>query len=193
MSGKILLLQQADSLLYEEKYRNIMERALAKSSLLPNEVKIFTVDGANRGTTYRVFPSNSDLPNYTIWELDVTYVRYPRDFLQNFPTDFSAVFVPILDPMSRSGYPLDKDHSIMMADGQDLQLRGTLDSIQKSISAPIIIICIKDAVNGLDTYDLVDDDLLEKFNLVEFHVDDELSFIGNIQSVLGIKDNRSTD
>lgn len=81
----------------------------------------------------------------------------------------------------------------MMADGQDLQLRGTLDSIQKSISAPIIIICIKDAVNGLDTYDLVDDDLLEKFNLVEFHVDDELSFIGNIQSVLGIKDNRSTD
>jgi|GEM_PF-4149519 len=106
--------------------------------------------------------------------------------------DFSAVFVPIIDPMNL-GYPSANDHFLMMADGQDLQLRGTLDSIQKSISAPIVIICIRDAVNGLDIFDLVDDDLREKFNLVEFHVDDERSFIRDIQAVLGVQDKPSSE
>ncbi|MBA3870619.1 MAG: hypothetical protein H0X30_15875 [Anaerolineae bacterium] len=192
MNSIILLLQQVDPLLYEKKYRTLIEKSLANSRLLPSEVNVSTVGNTDSGTTYRVFPANSYLSNYAIWELDVNYFRYPKAFLMNFPTDLSAVFVPIIDPMNL-GYPADKNHFLMLAEGQMLQLKGTLDSLQKSINKPIMVICIRDAVNGLDTNELLDDDLLAKFDLVDFYVDDAISFIRKIQSVLGIKDNPSTD
>jgi len=186
MSKTILLLQQVDSLLTEAKNRDLLLQTLtdSHSSVAPTVVNLPTVGNPAREIKCLVFTANTDLPTFRICELSVNDFRH----LEDIPINLSAILVPIVDPMNR-GYLAEKSHFLSMAYAQRLNLNVTIAWLKEHIKKPIIIICIRNGLNGLEANELLDANLLYEFELVDFYIEDIRSFILKIRSVLsGVTD-----
>ena len=180
MKPAILLLQQVYSLLAEAKHRELLLQTLTKSSVSPTVVNLPTVGNPIGEINCLEFTASADFPSFNILELGVNNFRH----IEDIPIDISAILVPINDPATR-GYSAEKHHFLKLAYAQRLHLWAVLSWLKKHIHKPIIIICIRNGLNGLDANELLDPDLVAQFEVIDFYVDDSFSFIRSLQSLLG--------
>jgi hypothetical protein len=180
MNAPILLIRELDPFLQHDVHRDWLLGALTEPSSSPRSVPLPAFPEAPRVIQCLAFPMRKDLFEGEIYEYYAKDLKYTI----NFPMQFSGILLPIVDPMH--SIPA-LEYTAMLAYSRKAtpsQLRSLwmiMKTLERFMSAPMIIICIRHGANGLALNELLHDVLIETHRVVEFYPDDPESFVRNLR------------